>query len=802
MTANRALRKAVESHVLHQLGVTVRGFRRRPAMALTIIATLTLCIGANTAIFSAVDTLLLRPLPYPAADRLVAIHETNVKQLGAEGLVAPVRAADWASAARTLDAIAGCYFENLTDTSAPLPERVEAMRVSPGFLTLFGTSPLLGRTFSPEEERLVAPVAVISEGFWTRRFGRDQAVGRQLPLGGRSYTIVGIMPASFQAPDATTEVWAPMPPLTQSRDARILTTFGRLKPGVAAADAEADLTRIQSDLARQYPGTDAGWAARVTPLKDQQVGGIRRALWLLFGAVALVLLAACGNVACLLLADAARREHEIAVRLALGSGRGIVVRQLCLEGLVLACIGAALGLLVADHGARLLRDAAPQLPRLRDVTVDGRIIAFTTALAALTTLLFSLAPAVHATRIDLGRRLAQGGRSVAPGRLGLQRALVVVQVTLAVVLLTGAGLVVRSFDRLQRVSPGFSASNVLAFRISAQWSERPQAVAARQFRTLERLRAIPGVTAAAFGSVLPAGATFTPEEIRITELPAAETRFAELRMVSGDYFRVLQVPVVQGRSCRDDPRQLQSSEILVNRRFADRFFRDENPIGRHVVTGTASYSRPAEVIGVVSDVRERGLASEPEPMVYLCGLTPYWPDPRYLVRVQDRRVSMAAIRAAIREIEPARAVYAARPLDEFLAESIAQPRLNALLLSLFAWTTLLLAALGLYGVLSQIVASRRREIGLRMALGARPAQILLSVIAQAATVTGLGIAAGVIGASLLAHVMASLIFGIAPRDPLTFAAVPIVLAIVAAVASIVPARRAAMVDPMAALRDD
>ena len=274
-------------------------------------------------------------------------------------------------------------------------------------------------------------------------------------------------------------------------------------------------------------------------------------------------------------------------------------------------------------------------------------------------------------------------------------------------------------------------------------------------------------------------------------------------MVSGDYFRVLQVPVLRGRSCVDDPRQLQSTKILVNRSFADRFFEDENPLGRHVVTGAASDARPAEVIGVVSDVRERGLASQVEPMVYVCGLTPYWPDPRYLVRVEDqRRVSIAAIRAAIREIEPARAVYAARSLADFLAESISQPRLNAILLSLFAWTTLLLAALGLHGVLSQVVASRRREIGLRMALGARPAQILLSVVAQAATVTGLGIAGGMAGAAALAHVMASLVFGIGHRDPLSFAVAPVVLAIVAAVASIVPARRAAAVDPMAALRED
>jgi len=786
-----------------QLRIILRGFRRRLATAAAVVATLAVCIGATSAIFAIVDALLLRPLPYPEPDRLVAVYETNLRQREAEGLVAPVRVAEWAAASRSLAAIAGCYFENLTDTSTALPERVEAMRVSPGFLRLFGTAPPIGRAFSTEEERLVAPVAVISDAFWTRRFGRDpQAVGRQLQLGERSYTIVGVMPASFQAPDATTEVWAPMPPLTQSREARILTTFGRLHAGVTAEEAAAELTRVQADLGRIHPRTDAGWGARVTLLKERQVGGLQRSLWLLFGAVALVLIAACGNVACLLLADATRREHEIAVKLALGSSRALVVRQLCVEGLVLAGCGAALGLIIAMQGLKLVRAIAPQLPRLREAGLDARMILFTIALAGVTTVLFSLAPALQATGVDTAARLAQGGRATRPGRMRLQRLLVAAQVALAVVLMTAAGLVVRSFDRLQHVAPGFSASNVLAFRISAQWSERPPAVAARQLRTLERLRAIPGVKAAAFGSVLPAGATFTPEEVSIVGRPSTDTRFAERRAVSADYFRVLEVPVLQGRSCREDPAQLQSSEVLVNRTFAERFFDTADPIGHFISSGGPGSSRPAVIVGVVGDVRERGLASEPGPMLYFCGLMPYWPDPRYLVRVEGvHRVSMAAIREAVRDIEPARAVYAARPLEEFLADSIAQPRLNAILLSLFAWTTLLLAAMGLYGVLSQIVASRRREIGVRIALGARPGQIVASVAAHAAIVAAAGMAAGVATAAALAQLMASLVFDIGPRDPLAFAAAPAVLAIVAAVASIVPARRAAMIDPMVALRD-
>ena len=781
----------------------LRGFRRRYVTAAAVVATLAVCIGANSAIFAIVDALLLRPLPYPDAERLVTVHETNLRRRETEGLLAPVRLIDWRRASRSFAAIAGCYFENFTDTSGSLPERVETMRVSAGFLQLFATPPALGRVFTAEEERLVAPVAVISDGFWMRRFGRDpEAVGRRLELGGRSYTIVGIMPPSFQAPDSSTELWAPMPPLTQWREARILTAFGRLQPGVSAEGAEGELTRIQSQLGEVYPATDAGWGARVTPLKERQVGGVRRTLWLLFGAVALVLVAACGNVACLLLADAARREHEIAIKLALGASRTRTVGHLCAEGLVLAACGAALGLVIAAQGLEIIRAAAPQLPRLREAGLDARMVAFTAALAGFATVLFSLAPALQATRVDVADRLAAGGRGSIAGRIGALRLLVAGQVALAVVLLTAAGLVVRSFDRLQRVSPGFSSANVLAFRITAQWSERPQAVAARQFRTLERLRAIPGVSAAAFGSVLPAGATFTPEELTIDGQAATEARFAERRTVTADYFRVLEVPLVRGRVCRDDPGKLQSSEILVNRTFVERFFGGADPIGRVVRSGSGGASFPAEVIGVVGDVRERGLASEPGPMMYACGLMPYWPDPRYLVRIEDpRRVTIAAIREAVRDIEPGRAVYAARPLVEFLADSIARPRLLAILLSLFAWTTLLLAAIGLYGVLSQIVASRRREIGVRIALGAQPARIVASVAAHAVIVSAGGIGAGVATAAAFAQLMASVVFDIAPRDPLTFAAAPAVLAIVAAMASIVPARRAATIDPMVALRD-
>src|SRR5439155_1127071 len=425
----------------------------------------------NSAIFSAVDAVLLRPLPYPAADRLVAIYEANVSQHDLTSLVAPVRLEEWNRMNRSLEGLAGSYFENMTDTSGPLPERVAAMRISPRFFSVLGTPAALGRTPAPEEDRLGGPaVVVVSDAFWRERF----------------------------------------------------------------------------------PQTDKGWTARAIPLKEKKIGGVRRSLWLLFGAVTLLLLAACGNVACLMLADATRREREVAVRFALGASRSAIVRQLFIEGLVLALAGAVGGLVLARWATDLLANAATQLPRANEVRMDVRLLAFTLAIGIATTVLFSLAPALQATRPEIATRLARSGRGLAGGRLLLQRFLVGAQVTLAILLLVGAGLLVRSFARLQQVSLGFDPHHVLTFRISAQWSERPEAVAARQLRTLQRLQAIPGVVSASFSGILPAGADFPPAEFKIVGRDLEEHRFATARQVSADYFRTMRIPILQGESCRDD----------------------------------------------------------------------------------------------------------------------------------------------------------------------------------------------------------------------------------------------------------
>ncbi|OLC43696.1 MAG: hypothetical protein AUH43_20095 [Acidobacteria bacterium 13_1_40CM_65_14] len=456
--------------------------------------------------------------------------------------------------------------------------------------------------------------------------------------------------------------------------------------------------------------------------------------------------------------------------------------------MLLAAAGAALGLLVANWSVAALRTAATQLPRAADLHVDLRLVAFTFAVGVATTLLFALAPAVQATRRDPADALARGGRGQMGGRHLPQRVLVAAQVALAIVLLVGAGLLIRSFMRMQEVSPGLDADHVLTFRMSAQWSERIDAVVQRQARTINRLEAIAGVQAAAFSQMLPMGADFPPGEFQIVGRDGGEKTFSTSRSVSAGYFRTLHIPIVKGDTCSAEPSpQLFATKVLVTRAFTDRFFPGEDPIGHAIRTPGLPPGITGDIIGIVGDVRERGLLKAPDPVIYWCGFSPYWPDTFFLVRTDPARaVSIGVIRAALRETEPNRAVYAIRPLTESIARSLSQQRINTVLLVLFAAMALLLAAMGLYGVLSQLVSSRRREIGVRMALGARPTQIVTSIVAQAATVTGLGIIVGIVGALALARVMTTLVFGIPARDPLTFAIVPILLALVAAITALVP----------------
>lgn len=786
----------------------VRGFRSRRGVAAAIVATVTVAVGANCAVFSVVDAVLLRPLPYPAADRLVAVYELNRGLKQATQLVAPVRLEEWNSANVSFEGLAGSYFENMTDTGGAEPQRVEAMRVSPRFFQVLGVGAALGRTPVAAEERFGGPPSiVISDGYWRRRFAADPSIaGRAIVLNGVSRTIVGVMPASFRYPTPTTDAWVPaqMPAgLMRERRARFYTAVGRLKPGVEVGRAAADLTTIQTRLGEAFPETDKGWGATIVPLKDEQIGGAARPLWVLFGAVGLVLVVACGNVACLLLADAARRRHDIAVRFALGASRATVAAQLVVEGLLLSAAGSACGVLLARWSIEVLRKSESTLPQIDSIRIDARLLLFTATAAALTTILSALAPALAAASADPASALARGGRTDAGGPRRGQHALVAVQVALAIVLLVGAGLLARSFARLRQVPLGLDPAQVFTFRMSASWSEAADAVVERQARTAARLEEVPGVASAAVSQTMPADVAFPPGQFGIVGHDPAEKLFAAGRMVSGSYFRTLRIPILQGATCSSDPAAPLFTKALVTRAFADRFFPGVNPIGHKLTSPGFPSGTELEIAGVTGDVRESGPLHAVEPLIYWCGYSPYWPDPHFIVRVDPSHpASVAAIRAALLATEPRRAMYGVAALSDTLSASISRQRITMNVLAAFASTALALAAMGLYAVLSELVAARRREIGVRLALGARPSQIVAAVAAQAATATFGGIAAGVAAAFALARFMAALVFGVTTYDPVTFTLVPVGLGVVAMVAALVPARRAVSVDPMEALRQE
>ena len=799
---------------------TYRTLFKRPAFFLAVVFTLMLGIGANSAIFSVIDAVLLKPLPYPDGDRLMALFESSPRKKFPRSPIAPIRLEEWSRMNHSFTAIAGAYTENVAETSGDLPEMLISARVSPRFFSVLETSPLLGRTFNPDEDLMNGPwAAVLSESLWRRRFGSDpNVVGKQLIIGRTGYPIVGVVPDSVRFPTDHVDFWIPakLPPIVmRSREARFHNAIGRLKQGVSLQSAQADLAAVQGRLALQYPATDRDWTALVEPLKEQSVAGVRRSLWVLFGAVSLVLLIACANVACLLLAQASRREREIAVRFSLGARRSQVIGELLLESLCLAMPGAVLGLGLSVLAAGAFRRAAALLPRATEIHLDWRIVAFTLALSVLTTALFGLIPAWRATRREVAGVLAHGSRTQIGGRHSIERLLVSSQIALAIVLLVGSGLLIRSLSRLGQVSLGFHPEQVLAFHVSASFSEKNdmQQIVQRLSRTLDTTRTIPGVEATALAISAPGEAEDYQVQFHIagrgTE-SEGEKLFADSETVSPDFFRVLGIPLLSGHTCQVsfDPKAPQYA--LVSNSFAQRFFPSQSPAGEHLsqapvgehLTG-AFGPAPLEIIGVVGDIRKHGYAKDPQPVIYACDIPRYYPAPTFLAKTTGDPMRLAeAVRLKIRSIDPNRAVYGTTRLSDYLASTLTPRRFQMLLLSSFAATALLLAAIGLYGVTSFLVSQRTREIGLRVALGAQPSQIFAQVLRQGAWMTGLGILAGLLAAAALSKWIASLLFDVAPVDPVTFAAVPSLLALIAALALWSPARRATRVDPMEALRHD
>jgi putative ABC transport system permease protein len=805
-----------------------RFIRKSPSFSAVIIVTLALGIGANSAVFSAIDAILLRPLPFPDGDQLMEISQLHLRQSSPQTRTAPIRLEEWNRMNSAFQMISGYYTEDGSETSGVLPEKVAQAFVAPRFLQVLGVSPALGRDFSADEERFGGPNAVlISDGLWRRRFrGDPSAVGKKLRINGFSFSIIGIMPASFLFPNRDADLWVPVPPdapYAQSREYTWYSVIGRLKPRMTVEQARANLTTVQAQLGKAFPKPDADLAVAIQPLKEIRVGGVRRSLWILFGSVSLLLLIACTNIVALLLARATQRQHEISVRFSLGASRMALVSQLLTEAFVLAFIGAALGLGFAGGASRVFRSLAGSLPRVEEIRLDGRIVIYSLACSVVATILCGLLPAIRGTRRNISGSLAQANRTQVSGRNPLQWTLVGVQVALAVTLLAGAGLLLRSFQALGRVSPGFEASHVLTFHISGSYGETAdwKGLTQRIDRTIDELRNVPGVEATGATATLPGVPSEYQTELRFTEgdQDAEHKIVAESRFITPGYFATMKIPLLSGELCREpkltsapaDPAGLQhiaisSIHVLVNRSFADAYPGGSIMIGRHVQPVNSSFLQAndvGEVRGIVGDAREEGMNRPPSPTVYWCFGAPGGPDPFYLIRTRTEPMTMAeTIRKKIREIEPARSVFDIKPLPEHIDDAFAENRLRTVLLSLFAATAVSLACIGLYGTLSYSVNVRQREVGLRLALGALRGQIVKQFLLQGLSVTVAGCVAGWALALASSRMLSGMLYGVSPSDLGTLSGVVLVVLLVAAIASLVPAIRAARLDPMQVLREE
>jgi putative ABC transport system permease protein len=815
--------------LLRDLRYAIRNLRQRPSFTAIAVLTLALGIGATSAIFSVAYGVLLRPLPYQAPAELAMIRG------GWEGhpnaALSESEYWDYKERQRGLSGMGAYVGGSLSLTGSGAPERLDAGFVTADLLPVLGVPPALGRGFLAEEDLPGRPgVALLSDGLWRRRFGADPAVvGRSIRLDDEPVTVIGIMPAGFQLPSHFTgtgaELWSllrldPAASRTE-RGWHYLDVVARRRPGVSPAAAQREAMALMASMKAEYPAEyQASFAGTTVPVDAEVVGETKAAILVLLGAVAVLLVIACANVASLLLARAEARQREMAVRTALGADRGRIVRQLLTESLVIALAGAALGLLLAEWGLRALVLAAPpSLPRLDAIAIDGWVLGFTLAVAVGTGILFGLAPALHAARPDLAGSLVDGARGGTAGavRQRFRRGLVVGQIALALMLLTGAGLLVRSFVRMRAVDPGFDPRQLLTaqLEISPQRYEQSEQIRAFYAELLRRIEEIPGVTAAATARALPMtgqleiGDWSFLREGRFSSPPQpSEWTAADWQVVSADYFETMAMPLIAGRGLEEADRTGGLPVLVVNQTLARQVWPDGDAVGQRVLLGGgATDSVYRTVVGVVGDVRHRGLSADPRPEMYL----PHAQFPAgtgiplrslYLVvgTAGDPEALTPALRAAVAALDPDAPLSQVQTMEQALGGWAAERRMTMLVVSGFALVALLLGAVGIYGVMAHLVVQRTREIGIRMALGAVPREILGLVLRQGAWLAGLGIVAGVLGALAVTRSLAGLLFRTAPTDPIVFAGTALLLAGVAAAASVIPALRATRVDPNEALR--
>ncbi len=798
----------VLANILRDTRYAIRQLVRTPGFTVVAILTLALGIGASTAIFSVVNGVLLRPLAYPNPDALVRVHE--ILQKFGRFSVAPATFLDWRQQNTVFERLGAFNSTGATLVGTTGAERIAGGLVSWDMFDLLQVAPAMGRTFRAEED---VPgkdtVVILSNRMWQQRFGSDAGIlGKSVTLSGTPMTVVGVMPAGFAfMPEA--EFWRPLAlAANPTRGGHFLAVIGRLKPGVAALQAGAEMKTISERLAVQYPENSANESAEVIGLHDNAVAGVRPALLTLLSAVVIVILIACANVANLLLVRASVRGKEIAIRTALGAGRRRLVLQMLSESIVLALAGGSLGLLLAYLAVQPIQTlSAGSIPRVADVSIDGSVLLFALGISLVTGILFGLAPAWQASRSTIGSVLKEGGRSsTASSGRWVRSGLLVAEVAMSIVLLVGAALLLRSFARVTNVDPGFQPDHVLAFRVALPglaYPERHQRVAFFN-QLLERLEALPEITSAGATQTLPMRGDYILS-FTIQGQPAPkpnEGPSAYYRIASPHYFQTLGIPLVRGRGFTDRDAEKSPMVALVDQKFADRYFPDRDPIGQGLDIGNGSDGF-YEIVGVVGSVRLDGLDTDPKPAMYV----PFAQDPFSALSVVartngDPAALSAAVRQTVQSIDRALPAFAMTPLTTVVSESVADRRFSMLLLGLFAFIALFLAAVGLYGVVAYTVSQRTQEIGLRMAIGAQRGDVLRLVVGGGMKLAVAGVAIGIACALGLARLVATMLYEVTPFDPVSYTATALVLLAVAALACYVPARRAMRVDPIVALRQE
>jgi putative ABC transport system permease protein len=791
---------------------------KNPGFTIVAVLTLALGIGANTAIFSVVDAVLLRPLPFPEPERIFAVHQAMPeKGIPKSGASYP-NFLDWTRQNRSFEKLAA-----MRDTTMALSGQgeavfVETAAVTGGYFGVFEQKALLGRTLQAADDSASADaVVVIGENLWRSRFGSDPKIlGRTISLDQHPFVIVGVVQGNFHppVPDDNVKIWVPLgqndifAQMRERRGGHYLAVVGRLKPGVSRHQAQAEMDSIQEGLEKQFPDDNKGWNIRIVPLQEDTVGDTRTELLVLLGAVGLVFLIACANVASLQLARAASRGREIAIRVALGAGRSRLVRQFLTECILLGIVGGVAGLALAYVTVQGLTSWIPaDVPRLSEIHVDARVFAFALALSIVSGIVFGLAPGWHLAGTRFSDALKEGARGGGEDsrRRGLRNIVVIAETALAMILLTGAGLLIRSFERLQNVNAGFNASHLLTAMIGlpkARYS-KPEQWVAFQSQLLERIIGMPGVDEATAALPLPFIHGYINIGFQVEGEPPrsrSESPSANFVAIQPNYFHVMRIPLLRGREFTGADRPGAPSVCLVSATMARRFFPNGDAIGKRIVIGFPE-SVPREIVGIVGDVKDRDLADPDPTQVY----APFSQNPIWAMTLGVRTHGDPAqlgtmVREQVRALDPALPVEDIKPMTEVIAESIAEPRFRTTLLGLFAATALLLAAIGIYGVISYNTGRRTREIGIRVALGAQRRDVLRLILREGFALSAAGAALGILGAAMLAHFLATLVFGISTGDPFTYLSVTGLLLGVALLACYIPARRAMRVDPMVALR--